>query len=195
MDIPKFTPVMLRSQPDQFCEILNRIVFKANEIDKKFESVEKQLIPINKSIASLQKDVDDLMSRPWPEPPEPPTPPSPSEYVQVRSFNPAHMGTQQGWCLKNCRLGYDIPNGHYYSARDDMNAQINNGTFHDGDPPSDVAVPIYYNNSSKYGHIAVSDHGVIWSDGTQYPSINAVSAGYAGWGELCDSVRVVRKNS
>lgn len=33
MKIPKVNPVMLRELPDQFCDILNRVIDKLNSID------------------------------------------------------------------------------------------------------------------------------------------------------------------
>lgn len=110
-------------------------------------------------------------------------------YKQVRSFDPQKMGTKQGWCLMNVRLGFGITTGTYPSAKADMEAQKKEGTFHSGLPPTNIAVPVYFNTSSKYEHTMADDHGVFYSDGKRLTSI----AGWTvfGWGEKCDGVRVV----
>lgn len=116
------------------------------------------------------------------------------EWTQIRSFYPADMGTTPGWCLQNSRLGFHIYSGTYMTARADMEAQQANGTLHSGTPPDYIAVPVYYANYNitTAGHVAVWDHGTVWSDGVQFPSINSVTNSYAGWGEFCDGQRVVQ---
>lgn len=116
------------------------------------------------------------------------------EWIQVRAFYPADMGTTPGWCLQNSRLGFHIYSGTYMTARADMEAQQANGTLHSGTPPDYIAVPVYYANYNitPAGHVAVWDHGTVWSDGVQFPSIDSVTNSYVGWGELCDGARVVQ---
>ena len=116
------------------------------------------------------------------------------EWNQVRDFYPSAMGTTPGWCLQNCRQGFLIPYGTYATARADMESQQANGTLHSGTPPDYIAVPIYYANYNitVAGHVAVWDHGTVWSDGVQFPSIDSVTNSYTGWGELCDGQRVVQ---
>lgn len=120
--------------------------------------------------------------------------PSATEWTQVRAFYPADMGTTPGWCLQNTRLGFHIYSGTFPTARADMESQEANGTLHSGTPPDYIAVPIYFKNYwwTSAGHIAAWDHGRIYSDGVEYPSIDSVATDYAGWGELCDGARVVQ---
>ena len=120
--------------------------------------------------------------------------PSAEEWVQVRAFYPQDMGTTPGWCLQNTRLGFHIYSGTYQSARADMEAQQANGTLHGGTPPDYIACPIYFANYdyTVYGHVAAWDHGRIYSDGVEYPSIASVANNYTGWGEFCDGTRVVQ---
>lgn len=110
-------------------------------------------------------------------------------WKQVKAFNSKRMGHQAGWCLKNCRLGFGISEGHFPSAKADMESQLKNGTLHPRDTlPDNVAVPVYLDTPSRYEHVEVVDHGVWWSDGEKVkPSKNVY-----GWGELCDGVRVVK---
>lgn len=110
-------------------------------------------------------------------------------YKQVKEFDPAKMGKQAGWCLQNCRLGFGINRGTFNSAKDDMESQIKNGTFHNGLPPKDIAVPVYCDTASEYEHVIVSDHGTYYSDGyITNPNYFKVF----GWGEKCDGERVVK---
>lgn len=120
--------------------------------------------------------------------------PSAEEWTQVRAFYPADMGTTAGWCLQNTRLGFHIYSGTYASARADMEAQQANGTLHSGTPPDYIACPIYFANYdyTPLGHIAAWDHGRVYSDGVEFPSIASVANNYTGWGELCDGARVVQ---
>lgn len=109
--------------------------------------------------------------------------------VQVKKFSPSKMGKQAGWCLQNCRLGFGIENGTFYSARDDMESQKKNGTFHKGLPPTNISVPVYCDTASEYEHVIVSDKGTYYSDGyITNPNYFAIF----GWGEKCDGVRVVK---
>ena len=111
-------------------------------------------------------------------------------FEQVKPFYPNEMGKEKGWCLKNCRLGFRIYTGHYASAKSAMQAGKKNGTFHEGKPESNIAVPVYVPSSSKNGHVVVFNKGVWWEDGRKIkqPSI-------LGWDEMMDGVRVVQKTS
>lgn len=117
------------------------------------------------------------------------------EWIQVRTFNPADMGTTPGWCLMNCRLGFGITSGTYANARADWTAQIANGTLHQEIyPPDDLQVPIYIDTGTVDGHVGVWDRGTFYSDGyiindfvSYYGAANII-----GWGELCDGGRVVQ---
>ena len=110
-------------------------------------------------------------------------------WKQVRNFDVSKMGTKQGWCLMNCRLGFGIPYGTYESAKADMEAQKKEGTFHTTDLPSDVAVPVYFDTSSKYEHVMVDDHTKFYSDGKYVNDLRGWKI--LGWGEKCDGQRVV----
>ena len=109
-------------------------------------------------------------------------------WQQVKPFNPAKMGTKSGWCLQNARLGFGINKGTFPSAKADMESQKKNGTLHAGDPPANVAVPVYVDTPSVNEHVEVYDKGVYYSDGKK---IGKPSKTF-GWGELCDGVRVVK---
>ena len=91
-------------------------------------------------------------------------------FKQIRNFNPSAMGTRQGYCLQNARLGFGISSGTYPSAKADMQAQKKNGTFHAGNPPTSIAVPVYCDTASKFEHVVVSDHGTVYSDGKRIPN-------------------------
>ena len=176
--IPFITPEMFRDLPDQTTEILNRLITEVNDNQTKLTEISNTLIVLRQMIAEMPQ----------------PTPPTPTgEWQQVLNFVLANMGTVQGECLKNTRLGFGIQTGTYLTARADMESQIANSTLHAGIPPADIAVPIYYSNFNivAAGHVAVWDHGTVYSDGVYYPSIDAVTSNYTGWGELCDGVRVV----
>lgn len=175
--IPLVTPDMYRNLPDQMTDILNRLITEANENQGSITELTNAIIVLQNQIKKLE-----------------PTPPTPTgEWQQILNFVLANMGTEQGMCLKNTRLGFGIQTGTYQTARDDMESQIANSTLHAGTPPADIAVPIYYSNFNivAAGHVAVWDHGTVYSDGVYFPSIEAVTSNYTGWGELCDGVRVV----
>lgn len=111
-------------------------------------------------------------------------------FKQIRNFYPAEMGSRQGWCEQNVREGFRITKGTYPSAKADMEAQKRAGTFHAGNPPANIAVPVFCNTASKFEHVVASDHGRVYSDKKLIP--NGLKAfNVFGWGELCDGVRVV----
>lgn len=110
-------------------------------------------------------------------------------YKQIRAFDPQKMGKRAGWCLQNCREGFGIPYGTYRSAKADMEAQKKEGTFHTGNPPSNVAVPVYFDTVSANEHVMVDDHSIYYSDGKRLSSVEGWKM--IGWGEKCDGVRVV----
>lgn len=128
--------------------------------------------------------------------PDPYTPPP--TWTQVRSFNLANMGTTPGYCLMNCRLGFNINTGTYASAIADKNAQATNGTLHDAGsaPPMELQVPVYINTGDPNGHVVVWDKGTVYSDGTKITTgLNYYGLGNVwGWGEFCDGARVVQRN-
>lgn len=110
-------------------------------------------------------------------------------YEQVLQFYPADMGKQKGWCLQNCRLGFRIYTPKYASAKAAMDAGKRNGTYHAGNPPSNISVPVYCQGSSKNGHVVVWHHGVWYEDGKQ---VKAPSYSPLGWDEMMDGTRVVK---
>ena len=112
-------------------------------------------------------------------------------YEQVRTFYPKEMGTQKGWCLKNCRIGFRIYTGKFASAKADMLSQKKNGTLHPiSTLPSNCSVPVYLNVASQYEHVEVYDKGTWYSDGKKVKAPNYSTC--FGWGELCDGTRVVK---
>lgn len=108
-------------------------------------------------------------------------------YEQLLPFYPSEMGKVKGWCLKNCRLGFRIYTARYASAKTAMQAGKKNGTYHDGVPASNIAVPVYCNTKSANGHVVVCDKGIWWEDGKR---INKPSV--IGWDEMMDGTRVVK---
>lgn len=112
-------------------------------------------------------------------------------YEQLKPFYPKDMGKQKGWCLQNCRLGYHDYTPHYASAKAAMNAAKKNGTYHAGNPPSNIAVPVYISTTSPNGHVCVCDRGTWYNDGKK---VNTMS-GVLGWDELVDGMRVVDVSS
>ncbi len=112
-------------------------------------------------------------------------------WKQIKSANPAKMGKQKGWCLKNTRLAFGINTGKFASAKKDMQSQKANGTLHDFSTiPSNLAVPIYSYANLINGHVGLWYKGTYYSDGVKksLPPRALIS----GWGELCDGVRVVQ---
>lgn len=111
-------------------------------------------------------------------------------FKQIRNFNPSKMGTKTGWCLQNVRQGFGITKGTYPSAKADMEAQRKNGTFHAGNPPASIAVPVYCDTASRFEHVVAFDHGIVYSDGKRIANGLKAYKVY-GWGECCDGARVV----
>lgn len=183
---PYITPEMLSRFPDQTTDILNHLIDFANSYSDDYNHLQEE-------INRLQREIKAIPVYPEPEPTPPSPTPTPEEWRQYRQFNPANMGTQRGWCLKNCRLGFGITTGRYASAKDDMIAQKSNGTFHyETEPPSYIAVPVYIDTSSPYEHVVVWDHGVVYSDGQViYDGLDHWAGHIYGWGEFCDGCRVV----
>lgn len=113
-------------------------------------------------------------------------------YIQVRKFNLSQMGTREGWCLMNTRLGFSIKTGKFPSAKADMESQRANGTLHPlSTIPENCTVPVYLNTSSPSEHVEVCVNGKTWySDGKKVnPPAKSI---VFGWGELSDGVRVVK---
>jgi hypothetical protein len=113
-------------------------------------------------------------------------------YEQTKTFYPKEMGKQKGWCLKNCRLGFRIYSGKYASAKAAMNAGKRNGTYHAGNPPTNIQVPVYTTSTSPNGHVVVSDRGIYYTDGKKY---SPKKGDILGWDEMMDGVRVVKTAS
>lgn len=160
---------MLRHQPDQTTEILNRLIARINDLDKTLDDMMKRIV--------------DLENRPEPT--------IDGGFYQVLPFDPTRMGNTPGLCLQNCREGFGIPTGTFPNARADMESQIANGTLHDGTPPLMLQVPVYVESGTPAGHVVVWDRGVVWSDGAIVPDGLAHWSVIHGWGELCDGGRVI----
>lgn len=112
-------------------------------------------------------------------------------FEQERAFYPKDMGKQKGWCLQNCRLGFHVYTPKYASAKAAMTAAKKNGTFHAGNPPSNIAVPVYVSTTSANGHVCVCDRGIWYNDGKKVNSM----PGVLGWDEMVDGTRVVKAAS
>ena len=112
-------------------------------------------------------------------------------YKQLKQFYPSDMGTKKGMCLENVARGYHIygvPSAQP-SAKADMEFNKARGTLHPLNTlPTNVAVPVYLDTSSKYEHVEVSDKGVFWSDGKK---VSKPTSNCFGWGEYCNGVRIV----
>lgn len=163
---------MLKYNPDQVTQILNRAIDEINgiatEVDEALEIAKKAL---TLGVAAG----------------------SDAEWVQIKKFDPTHMGTTPGMCLQNCRLGFDIYNGFFDNARQDMEYQSETGTLHEGTPPAYLQVPVYVESGTPNGHVVVWDKGTVWSDGFIVPDgLDHWSTVY-GWGECCDNTRVIQK--
>lgn len=113
-------------------------------------------------------------------------------YEQELPFYPKDMGTQKGWCLKNCRIGFHIYTAKYASAKAAMTAAKRNGTYHDGTPPSNISAPVYVASPSQYGHVVVYDKGTWYTDGKRY---TPKQSDIYGWDEMMDGTRVVKITS
>ena len=109
-------------------------------------------------------------------------------YEQEKAFYPKEMGTQKGWCLQNCRLGFRIYTPKYASATKAMEAGKRNGTYHAGNPPTNISVPVYTTSPSPNGHVVVSDRGQYYTDGRKY---TPAQSDILGWDEMMDGTRVV----
>lgn len=113
-------------------------------------------------------------------------------FKQIKQFNPAKMGTRQGWCLQNVAKGFGAypSNSPSASAKSDMERNKKAGTFHAGNPPASIAVPVYCDTASIYEHVVVSDHGVVYSDGKLIKNGLKAYKVY-GWGEQCNGFRII----
>lgn len=109
-------------------------------------------------------------------------------WKQVRPFDLSKMGTRPNYCLQNVRLAYDIP-PKYADAKSAMNASKKAGTFHTDDLPKNVAVPLFAETGSPYGHVMVCDHGDVYSDGKYLPTFKGMTV--LGWSETLNDVRIV----
>lgn len=178
--IPRITPEMLSRYPDQTTEILNRAIDTINQLNSDVFEIQAYLIK--------QKNNPE------------PTPPTPvSGYTQLLEFNPNRMGTTSGWCLRNVMQGFGLTAhaGGSANAYADMIYNKTHGTLHEEIyPPDDISVPIYIRTGSDNDHVVAWHHGVVYSDGVVISDwVNYYGAeNIYGWGELCNTDRVVEKN-
>ena len=99
------------------------------------------------------------------------------------------MGNRPNYCLQNVRIAYDIP-PKYADAKSAMNASKRAGTFHEGlDIPTDVAIPIFAETGSPYGHVMIDYYGDVYSDGVHLTSLKGMTI--LGWSETLNDVRIV----
>ena len=111
-------------------------------------------------------------------------------YEQIMRFYPKDMGTEKGWCLKNCRIGFHIYTGKYASAKSAYEAAKRNGTLRNmNDLPTNISVPVYMSSTSKYGHVIVYNMGTYYSDGKVLKN----PQGLIGWDIMMDGVQVVKE--
>ncbi len=176
--IPRISPAMLKHNPDQVTEILNRAIDEINFFNSNLDILTGEIIDLKRRVTDLETN--------------PPTPPTPTgEWTQVVAFNSANMGTIPGMCLANVLAGYGIYTGSFPNARSDWESQIANGTLHTGTPPADIQVPVYADTGTADGHVVVWDRGVVWSDGVVIPEGLSYYSNVVGWGELCDGNIIV----
>lgn len=187
--IPRITPVMLRDQPDQTCDTLNRLVAKINTMQTQITALNNEIVEL-KHMQDLDIEwLDDLeyrvkvLEHTYPG----------GDYQQILLFDSTLMGTAPGMCLQNCREGFGITTGHFPTARADWESQITNGTLHSGTPPLYLQVPVYIDTGVAAGHVVVWDRGTVWSDGQIIPQGLSYYSNVIGWGELCDNTRVVQR--
>ncbi len=110
-------------------------------------------------------------------------------WKQVKNCDINKMGTRPNYCLQNVRLAYDIP-AKYADAKSAMNASKKAGTFHaDLNIPTNVAVPIFAETGSPYGHVMIDYYGDVYSDGKHLSSLKGMTL--LGWSETLNDVRVV----
>lgn len=113
-------------------------------------------------------------------------------YEQIMRFYPKDMGTEKGWCLKNCRIGFHIYTGKYASAKSAYEAAKKNGTLRNMNSlPSNISVPVYMTSTSKYGHVIVYNMGTYYSDGKVLKN----PQGLLGWDIMMDGVQVVKETA
>ena len=110
-------------------------------------------------------------------------------WKQVVNCDINKMGTRPNYCLQNVRIAYDIP-PKYADAKSAMIASKQQGTFHEGlDIPTDVAIPIFAETGSPYGHVMIDYYGDVYSDGKHLTSLAGMTI--LGWSETLNDVRIV----
>lgn len=110
-------------------------------------------------------------------------------WKQIIPFDLSKMGTRPNYCLQNVRLAYGIP-PKYADAKSAMNASKRAGTFHTDGVPKGIAVPLFADTGSPYGHVMVCDaNGDVYSDGKYLPSFKGMTV--LGWSETLNDVRIV----
>ena len=113
-------------------------------------------------------------------------------YKQLKPFNQSTAGRVYGYCLRNVRLGYDIPS-KYSNA---ITAWSKTQQHKDKNFPG-ADVPVFYTYKTD-GHINVRlKDGRCWSDGNLYASVDEYLAkhpavAYLGWGESVNDVPVIQ---
>ena len=108
---------------------------------------------------------------------------------QIVPFDLSKMGTAEGWCEKNVRLGYGLP-AVFTDAKEDMEFNRDKGLLHSMDTlPKIGAVPVFVDTPSEYEHVMVAIDGVLYSDGVKVDDWSKWK--FFGWGESFESYRVV----
>lgn len=107
-------------------------------------------------------------------------------WTQTKTFILARMGKSKNFCLRNVRLGYNIPS-KYANAKLAMNENAKKGTLHPlSSIPKNVTVPVF-TNKGIWGHVEVCLNGTYYSDGVK---VKKPDNSYK-WGEFLNGVRVV----
>lgn len=107
---------------------------------------------------------------------------------QEKVFILARMGKSKNFCLRNVRLGYNIPS-KYANAKLAMNENRKKGTLHPlSSIPKDVTVPVF-SAKGLWGHVEVCLNGTYYSDGVKAKKPDSSFQ----WGEFLNGVRVVSK--
>ena len=121
-------------------------------------------------------------------------------YKQVKAFSTAKAGKTKNMCLRNVRLGYEIP-AKYDDA---WTAWTKTQQHKDRNIPIGVSTPLYYSYITtingvrqNYGHINVQlPDGRVWSDGEYFNSLSHYEAKksptFVGWGESVNGVSVIK---
>lgn len=110
-------------------------------------------------------------------------------WTQTKSFLLARMGKLPNFCLRNTRLGYNIP-AKYANAKQAMAENRKKHTLHPlSSIPKNVIVPVF-SDRGVFGHVEVCLQGTYYSDGKK---VGKPDNSFQ-WGEYLNGVQVVKEN-